>query len=388
MSKVRKKLSIILAFLLFAFLLSPLTTFSADTDVIANDETGIPDTALYNQILRKLNKSPGQNFTKGEAATITEISPYDFTSLKGLSNLSGLEYLGLFDAQLTNIDEIVNLTNLKTLDLTCNQLTSIDGIDKLTNLESLYLGSNQLTDIAPLEKIVGLKKLDLYSNQLTSVTGLEKLVNLESLGLSSNRLTSIAELEQMTSLKELFISYNQLTSVAGLENLTNLTALGLSGNKLSSTVEIEALTNLESLFLSDCSLNELPNLKTFTSLCGWKFFSDDMLTVYSDFSYNGFTKEEFMAKLPDQMLEETDWLRDQLKNTYDPENLPFPMGNPTGSGKPGMKDLLLMQKYIARMVSFSPLQVFVSDVNKDLQVTIKDVLMVQKYIAKIIPSLN
>lgn len=66
--------------IVFSLLLGSLPSFrdfyvkAADSDVIRNDETGIPDKALYQMILKALGKTPDSSFTEEEAQKVEELS--------------------------------------------------------------------------------------------------------------------------------------------------------------------------------------------------------------------------------------------------------------------------------------------------------------------------
>lgn len=47
---------------------------AAGSDIIRNDETGIPDRNLYQLILSTLGKAPGDTFTEEEAQNIKMLS--------------------------------------------------------------------------------------------------------------------------------------------------------------------------------------------------------------------------------------------------------------------------------------------------------------------------
>lgn len=64
-----KKLGIVLLTILCMFPVSA-ATIKAESNIIENDETGIPDKKLYKQILHKLKKKKGEKFTKKEAESI------------------------------------------------------------------------------------------------------------------------------------------------------------------------------------------------------------------------------------------------------------------------------------------------------------------------------
>lgn len=66
---------------------------AADTsDIIKNDETGIPDKVLYQAVLEKLQKDKEESFTKQEAEDIDWLDAKDgVASLKGIGYLSNLK---------------------------------------------------------------------------------------------------------------------------------------------------------------------------------------------------------------------------------------------------------------------------------------------------------
>ncbi|MCR5636977.1 MAG: dockerin type I repeat-containing protein [Clostridiales bacterium] len=64
------------------------------------------------------------------------------------------------------------------------------------------------------------------------------------------------------------------------------------------------------------------------------------------------------------------------------------IGDVTGDGEVTMLDVTEMQKYIAKLVEFTPEQIKCADVNGDGKVDMLDVTTVQKYIAKLINAFS
>ena len=62
------------------------------------------------------------------------------------------------------------------------------------------------------------------------------------------------------------------------------------------------------------------------------------------------------------------------------------LGDVNGDGKATMEDVVLLQKYIAKLVELIPEQLKLADVNGDGDVNMLDVTTIQKYIAKLIPE--
>ena len=64
--------------------------------------------------------------------------------------------------------------------------------------------------------------------------------------------------------------------------------------------------------------------------------------------------------------------------------MPGVFGDPNGDGKVTMEDVVLLQKYIAKLVEFTPEQLKLADVDHSGEITMLDVTTMQKFIAKLI----
>jgi len=92
------------------------------------------------------------------------------------------------------------------------QLTSLKGIENLSKLEFLYCSNNQLTSLKGIEQLTNLRRLYCSNNQLTSLKGIEKLTNLTNLSCNYNQLTSLEEIENLSNLIDLHCFNNLLTN--------------------------------------------------------------------------------------------------------------------------------------------------------------------------------
>lgn len=63
------------------------------------------------------------------------------------------------------------------------------------------------------------------------------------------------------------------------------------------------------------------------------------------------------------------------------------MGDVTLDGAVDMKDVILLQQYLAKITELSEKQKYVANVDKSSTINMKDVILIQQYIAKIIPIL-
>lgn len=205
MNKKIKRVVVLL--MMFSVLLGSLSLPSykdvsvkaADSDVIRNDVTGIPDKALYQMILKVLNKTPDSMFTEAEAQNVQVIQQDVF-----------------YEDDLDRKEE--------------DQVVSLEGIEKLTNLSKLELGRNKITDLKPLENSTKLAILSLkYSYCITSIEGLRSLTRLEYLTLPPT-VTDLNPIEGMKGLIELRVA----AGIRTLPDLTGHTKLTGFGTRLES----------------------------------------------------------------------------------------------------------------------------------------------------------
>jgi len=135
-----------------------------------------------------------------------------------------------------------NLTQLEYLNLWGNKLTSVEGLEKLTQLQSLNLEDNP--DL-PKEKIDELKKAvsgwRISHDYSTNAEKIEKEIRNNEYNPSFKKLTgelTKADLEKVTHLS---LRGRKLTDVKGLEKLTNLKRLSLDKNPDLTKAQIDQL---------------------------------------------------------------------------------------------------------------------------------------------------
>ena len=285
--KKLKKVAMIAAASMFIMMMPMIQTHAAPTDVIENNESGIPDKTLYWNILKVLGKQSTDTFTEQEASSVEELEIVDYKkipmeSLKGIGYLTNLETLRIKDQrQLSSLEgldgrsikEVANLPSLVYLTFDGDKIRSLDGIQGLKNLRYLMV----------------------YDNCLTSLKGIEGAVNLEEFYAYGNQLTSLKGIENLTKLKKLEVGKNRLKNLKGIEKLTNLEELGVSENRLTDIKEIKNLKKLERIYAFCNKIKTLPNLKQFSKL---KY-------VFCDFSDNLLSEKELADQKEFQKLKRT-----------------------------------------------------------------------------------
>lgn len=261
---------------------------ASESNIIENNEDGIPDRVLYLEILNALGKNHSEKLTKQEAQSIKELEINE-SNLGKVKTLKGIGYLN----------------QLEDLHIEGHSLKSLKGVEDLHNLISLDVPNNQIKTLKPLENLTNLQYLIVIGNRLTSLEGIENLQNLELLYAAYNKLTSLKAIKGLINLKTLTVYDNELKTLKGIKRLTNLVDLDVGENKLTNLPEIKRLKNLEKLGISYNKIKKLPDLKKFKKL--------DCRTC--DFSNNFISEKEIRKKLPARFFKKKnqDWVNDQIR---------------------------------------------------------------------------
>ncbi len=294
-------------------------------DVVPNDETGIPDPALYAALQKEMENFEGRDtsVTVEKLQNISWLDIYDtsvkienlqgieycsnlerltipyhavsdvsplsgLTTLKSLnlksnkigdvsalSGLTALEELQLGGNLLTNATGLENMTFLRTLMLNDNQITDISALAGLSGIETLYLDRNKVSDISCLSGMMNLSFLSLTENQITDISVLAGLSQLQSLYLTDNQISDISALQGLVDLGDLHLDSNQISDIRPLSQMTNLWGLQLSNNRISSTVGIPASSNLSDLRLENNLITDLSGIPAAENL--WSLYLDNNL---------------------------------------------------------------------------------------------------------------
>lgn len=321
-----------------------------DDYIIPNDETGIPDTVLYNYLLN-VNPVYGEEaiadangdgkLSVGEAKEIGSLHLYDIEgdedrirSFKNISkyvpNFANLviydyedtpgEHMTLSTADIEefaklqetngrgfgltlrgvlfeNPADLVKLHTLGGFDISESNLTNLDFVTKenFPNLRYIWVNDNPIEKLpASLSEFTELWGLDVSGCKLTELPDLSGLVNLETLNAYENQLTTLPDLSTLTKLENLQVPDNQLTTLPDLSALTNLKSLNVSYNQLTALPDISGLTNLDDLNVGHNQLTTLPDLTALTKLD----------TEVYKLAENLLTEAELKAKLPAQFTED------------------------------------------------------------------------------------
>lgn len=280
----RKKL-VMLSLLMVGSLMASMPVYAEEgetnpvileEEIIKNDETGIPDKALYDLVLEDGDGFQGNKdgvLTKEEAKKIQYLSKsYDsideISSLKGIGFCENLERLSIM-----NKNHITDLSPLSGLNLS---MLSIDG--------------SQISDLSPLSGLSSLKSLYLSNSQISDISALGGLNNLTSLSLRNCNISNISALSNLVNLRELLLGGNQISDISALENLTNLEMLQLQNNNISKLSNLQKLTKL-----SNSSMGGVDEETIIANL-------------YTSFRDNQIKVSDAKANLPDQLVNDAEWM--------------------------------------------------------------------------------
>ena len=85
-------------------------------------------------------------------------------SLKGIENLSNLDWLAIVDNQVESLEPLRTLTKLEFLKLDNNQVKDLEPLSGLTALNALYFHYNYVEDISPLYEMKSLSTVGPGNN--------------------------------------------------------------------------------------------------------------------------------------------------------------------------------------------------------------------------------
>ena len=236
-----------------------------------------------------------------------------------------------FDTNENMILEQFERDSASYIEVSRLNIQSLVGVEHFGNIEQLHCGYNKLQELN-IDNNIKLKYLDCNENNLVNLD-VSKAKDLERLHCRDNHLSSL-DVKNNSKLLALSCELNQLTKL-DVSKLPNLGGLFCSFNKLES---IQLGADVERLEIIKCEENELrslPNLKEAKNLVRYHWNGG-----VTTFEGNYLTETELRDKLPEHLLEDTEWLSWQINNqkssvaptpTPTPKSTPIPIVAPSVS---------------------------------------------------------
>lgn len=216
--------------------------------VISNSETGIPDKALYDGILKVADADKDGVLTISEAEAITELELIKC----GIRDLTGLSYC----------------KNLMALSLGYNNIKDISELSKIENLIILDLSNNQISDIsvmADFKSKSDYSLLNLSNNSICNIDALEGF-GADILSLENNKIKDINVFSKIRCF-QFDLSYNQISDIgvfASFEKDCWYYSIGLSNNSIRNIEALEGL-KINALDLSNNNIRDISILDKVTT---------------------------------------------------------------------------------------------------------------------------
>lgn len=277
---------------------------------------------------------------------------YDYTELPDFSVFKNLTYLNVANNVCETLEGVDQLYNLQELDISCcTHLVEVPDLKGLTCLKSLGASADVALELCRRGDIACLEQLRIigggngvWSEAPESV----ELSHLKTLQISDTSITKLPEFTGLTNLESLTVyNNNSLTELPEFTGLTNLKSLTIFGNaSLAELPELTRLANLEKLHLTNCALTELPKLSGLKKLKSLSIFDNNDLIKLPEFDnwanleelcleyinvselpdlrgcnklnpdhtwFRGtlIAESEARAKLPQHLLEDTEWFEEQ-----------------------------------------------------------------------------
>lgn len=133
--------------------------------------------------LANLKPDDLQGLDFGYTLNWCQIENWDHKSFELIEHLTGVEWLNLSGAPVSDLWFLKSLTNLRGLNIDETDICSLAPLQKLTNLRYLSLGSTEIYDLEYLEDLVNLEKLYLLETPVWDLSYLKGLSKLRLLDL-------------------------------------------------------------------------------------------------------------------------------------------------------------------------------------------------------------
>lgn len=134
--------------------------------------------------------------------TILQISGADSETIAQINTLTNLEILGLFESDLTGLEELSDLKRLECIDITlCYGIDSLSGIDNFPKLNYLGIAGTEISDISAITELNHLEMLDVTNAPIDTLNPIKECENLHMVFIDSGKEAVIQQMDLRESLE-------------------------------------------------------------------------------------------------------------------------------------------------------------------------------------------
>jgi len=171
-----------------------------------------------------------------------------------LSDIDGLDTLGISAGKFTDISEIKDFRHLRELSISQTPIDGRSAVDSspladLVNLHKLNLYATKIVTLQPLRKLTKLRELHLRDTWVSDLSPLSYLTELQSLDITDVRGGDLSPLSHCSELVELGLGVDQIPGLMRLTPLKKLMKLRIISHGNVDLGPVGALPNLENLWV-------------------------------------------------------------------------------------------------------------------------------------------
>ncbi|MDC0374541.1 hypothetical protein OAN00_03100 [Pseudomonadales bacterium] len=232
------------------------TLADSDADGVDDPVDPYPTDATYNSMkiedalafivdgnLRACIENPdalASNYGSASGVQVSEIESIHCNPV--ITTLAGLEYFTSLRSLAIDNAVSTDLSNIRVIDdFSANLFSDLSPLAELTRLESLSLYNAQITDVAPLSNLTSLTSLNLSLDReaatlarIANIDALSGLVNLQILKLNHQSVSDISALADMAGLNDLQLWDNNVSDLSVLSPDAPLQILYVAGNPITN----------------------------------------------------------------------------------------------------------------------------------------------------------
>lgn len=215
---------------------------------IANDETGISNKKLYDQII---------DYAKTNVKGIKKLF-YKKLTVEEIEKINQIHLYGIEDKDLRFLKFF---KNLKHLSLDNCKFSSTYGLQYVVQLETLFISDSEIDDLGYIRDCYNLEMFDYMFEKdcefkhtnFECISNLSKLVEVD---LTGNNVRDVSFLSNLQHLTEVVLNENPVENLEVLKDLPELVYVEVEDCGLTSLEWVKEFKKLNNLYTSGNLLSE------------------------------------------------------------------------------------------------------------------------------------